>query len=62
MQYMNVPHAHSTELRFLSFLQALHRLMIEWASVYTIQLTCECWAATPAAAPLGPRNTMGTVS
>jgi hypothetical protein len=22
--------------------------------------TCECWAPTPAAAPLGPRNTMGT--
>mmetsp|Transcript_9279 Transcript_9279/g.36263 ORF Transcript_9279/g.36263 Transcript_9279/m.36263 type:complete len:211 (-) Transcript_9279:414-1046(-) len=22
---------------------------------------CECWAATPAATPLGPRNTMGTL-
>ncbi len=21
---------------------------------------CECWAATPAAAPFGPRKTMGT--
>jgi len=22
--------------------------------------TCECWAATPAAAPLGPQKTIGT--
>ena len=24
--------------------------------------SCECWAATPAAAPLGPRNVMGTLT
>mmetsp|Transcript_4739 Transcript_4739/g.6508 ORF Transcript_4739/g.6508 Transcript_4739/m.6508 type:complete len:240 (-) Transcript_4739:445-1164(-) len=29
--------------------------------LYQAAKHCECWAATPEAAPLGPRNTMGTV-